>query len=66
MLDDGDCWAIGGMKIGKGTKVLGDNLPQRRFVHHKSTWVELGSNQGRRGGKAATNSLSYDAAHPEE
>jgi hypothetical protein len=27
--------AIGGMKIGRGTEVLGENLPQRHFVHHK-------------------------------
>jgi hypothetical protein len=25
---------IGGM-IGRGTEVLGENLPQSRFVHHK-------------------------------
>jgi hypothetical protein len=27
--------AIGGMKFGRGTEVLGENLPQRHFVHHK-------------------------------
>jgi hypothetical protein len=27
--------AIGGMNIGRGTEVLGENLPQRHFVHHK-------------------------------
>jgi hypothetical protein len=31
--DDGE---IGGMMIGRGTKVLGENLPQCRFVHHKT------------------------------
>jgi hypothetical protein len=36
MIDDGDCGAIGGMKIGGGTEVLGENVPQRQFVHHKS------------------------------
>jgi hypothetical protein len=30
MIGEGDCGAIGGMKIGRG------NLPQRHFVHHKS------------------------------
>jgi hypothetical protein len=31
--DDGE---IGGMMIGKETEVLGENLPQCRFVHHKT------------------------------
>jgi hypothetical protein len=36
MIDDGDCEAIGGIKIGRGTEVLGESLPQCHFVHYKS------------------------------
>jgi hypothetical protein len=27
MIDDGDCGAVGGMKIGRETEALGENLP---------------------------------------
>jgi hypothetical protein len=47
------------------TEVLGENRPQRHFVHHKPTWSDPGLNQGRRGGKPATNRLSYGAAYRE-
>jgi hypothetical protein len=37
---------LGGMKIGRGTEVLGEDLPQRHFVLQKShitrTGFELG------------------------
>jgi hypothetical protein len=41
-MDDDKWWEIDGM-IGKETEVLGESLPQCRFVHHKShmTWPGL-------------------------
>jgi hypothetical protein len=39
IVDDGDCGAIGGMKIGRETEALGENLPQRHFVHKKSHMI---------------------------
>jgi hypothetical protein len=44
------------------TEVLGENLPQRYFVNHKSYLPDPGSNPGLCGGKPATNRLSYGAA----
>jgi hypothetical protein len=40
------------------TEVLGENLPRRHFVHHKSHLLD----SGLRGGKPATNRFSYGAA----
>jgi hypothetical protein len=42
MIDDGDCGAIGGIKIGRETKVLGENLLQRHFFHHKPHMTRSG------------------------
>jgi hypothetical protein len=44
------------------TEVLGENLPQRHFVHHNPTWLDPSLNPPSRGGKPATNRLSYGAA----
>jgi hypothetical protein len=43
--------------------VLGENLPQRHFSPSQNpTWPDPDLNPGRRGGKPATNRLSYGAA----
>jgi hypothetical protein len=57
--DDGE---IGGMMNGKGTEVLGENLPQCRFVHRKRHMLSPDANPGRRAGKPATNHLNYGTA----
>jgi hypothetical protein len=45
------------------TEVPGENVPQRHFCPSQNpTWPDQGLNPGRRGGKLATNCLSYGAA----
>jgi hypothetical protein len=55
--DDGE---IGGM-IGRETQVLGENLPQCCLSTTNPTCCP-DANPGRRGGKPATNRLSYGTA----
>jgi hypothetical protein len=49
-------------RLAGDTEVLGENLPQRHFVQHNFHLPDPGSNPGRRGGKPATNCLSYGVA----
>jgi hypothetical protein len=50
-------------RLARETEVLGKNLPQRHFCPSQNpTWLDPGLNPGRRGGKPATNRLSYGAA----
>jgi hypothetical protein len=49
-------WSLAGE-----TKVLGENLPQPTLSTTNPTWLDPSLNPGRRGGKPATNSLSYGA-----
>jgi hypothetical protein len=57
--DDGE---FGGMKIGRRNRSTRRKPALRHFVHHKSHLPDTGSNPGRRGGKPATNRLSYGTA----
>jgi hypothetical protein len=50
------------MNLAGETEVLGGNLPRRHFAHHKIPHDDPVSNPDRRGGKPATNRLSYGAA----
>jgi hypothetical protein len=57
--------AIGGMKIGRGNRsTLRKPAPAPLCPPQNPTWPDPGSNPDRRGGKSATNCLSYGVALP--
>jgi hypothetical protein len=63
MIDDDECGAVGGMRIGRGNRSTRRKpapvpLCPPQIPHDK----DLGSNQGSRGRKPATNRLSYGTA----
>jgi hypothetical protein len=57
MIDNDECGAIGGMRIGKGSRST-----QRKPATTNPTCPDLGSNPGHRCGNPATNPLSYGTA----
>jgi hypothetical protein len=52
-----------GCRLAGETEVSGGNLPQGHFCPSQNpTWPDPGLHPGRRGGKPATNRLSYGSA----
>jgi hypothetical protein len=60
MMGEGDCGEIGGIKIGKGNRSTWRKPATLSTTN--PTLLDPGLNPGRRGGKPATNRLSYGAA----
>jgi hypothetical protein len=59
MIDE-DYGEVSGMRIGRGNRST--RRKPATMSTTNTTWPDLGSNQGRRGGKPATNCLTYDTA----
>jgi hypothetical protein len=57
--DDGE---FGGMKVGRNPKYSEKTYHSATLSTTNPTWPDPGSNPGRRGGKPATNRLSYGVA----
>jgi hypothetical protein len=53
-----DCVAAGGMRIAVKSKYSDKAYPSVNLSLTNPTWIELEPNQGRHGGKPATNHLS--------
>jgi hypothetical protein len=65
MVDDGDCGVTGDEDWHEKPKYSEKSYPCATLSTTNPTWPNLGSNLGRRGGKPATNHLSYGATSRE-
>jgi hypothetical protein len=64
MIDEGDCGAIGGMKFGRGNRSTRRKPSPAPLCPPQIPNDQIGDRTpGRRGGKPATNRLSYGAAY---
>jgi hypothetical protein len=64
MIDGDDCVAFSGMNEWQGKpKYWEETFPSSALSTTDPTWLQLDSNPGHRGGKPATNLLSYGTAH---
>jgi hypothetical protein len=63
---DCGCWWVWSSRWNENwqgkPKYLGKTCPSAALSTTNPTWLDLGSNRGRRGGKPTTNSLSYGTA----
>jgi hypothetical protein len=59
---DEECWAVGNENWQGKPKYSEKTCPSFTLPITNPTWLDVGSNTGRRGGKPATNRLSYGTA----
>jgi hypothetical protein len=59
MIDEGDCGAVGGMRLGRGNRSTRRKSASVNLSTTNTTSPEPGSKLGRRGGKPATNRHSH-------